>query len=99
MENFSSSYTAHCLEVTVKMDYNYLFEIVTFGILCRTFADFLLCGSIGIWIFYFTFFPLKALVEKCQQIKSVVFLDSPRLSDTTFKALAECKLVKVSIEG
>nr|XP_009941899.1 PREDICTED: LOW QUALITY PROTEIN: F-box/LRR-repeat protein 13 [Opisthocomus hoazin] len=42
---------------------------------------------------------IQALVEKCQQIKSVVFLDSPRLSDTTFKALAECKLVKVSIEG
>ncbi|KAM6287700.1 F-box and leucine-rich repeat protein 13 [Spheniscus humboldti] len=42
---------------------------------------------------------IQALVEKCQQIMSVVFLDSPHLSDTTFKALAECKLVKVSIEG
>ncbi|XP_026723811.1 dynein regulatory complex subunit 6 [Athene cunicularia] len=42
---------------------------------------------------------IQALVEKCQQIVSVVFLDSPHLSDTTFKALAECKLVKVSIEG
>uniref|UniRef100_A0A8C6K7B3 F-box/LRR-repeat protein 15-like leucin rich repeat domain-containing protein n=1 Tax=Melopsittacus undulatus TaxID=13146 RepID=A0A8C6K7B3_MELUD len=42
---------------------------------------------------------IEAVVEKCQQITSVVFLDSPRLSDTTFKALAECKLVKVSIEG
>ncbi|KAM6293071.1 LOW QUALITY PROTEIN: F-box and leucine-rich repeat protein 13 [Porphyrio hochstetteri] len=41
---------------------------------------------------------IQALVEKCHQIKSVVFLDSPHLSDTTFKALAECKLV-VSIEG
>ncbi|KAM6301718.1 LOW QUALITY PROTEIN: F-box and leucine-rich repeat protein 13 [Podargus strigoides] len=40
----------------------------------------------------------RALVEKCQQIMSVVFLDSPHLSDTAFKALAEC-LVKVSIEG
>ncbi|XP_074726008.1 F-box and leucine-rich repeat protein 13 [Strix uralensis] len=42
---------------------------------------------------------IQVLVEKCQQIVSVVFLDSPHLSDTTFKALAECKLVKVSIEG
>ncbi|NXI65787.1 DRC6 protein, partial [Anseranas semipalmata] len=42
---------------------------------------------------------IQALVEKCQQIMSVVFLDSPHLSDTTFKALAECKLVKVRIEG
>ncbi|NXC42011.1 DRC6 protein, partial [Penelope pileata] len=42
---------------------------------------------------------IQALVEKCQQITSVVFLDSPHLSDTTFKALAECKLVKVKIEG
>ncbi|XP_032852197.2 dynein regulatory complex subunit 6 isoform X3 [Tyto alba] len=42
---------------------------------------------------------IQALVEKCQQIMSVVFLDSPHLSDATFKALAECKLVKVSIEG
>ncbi|KAK4830289.1 hypothetical protein QYF61_009492 [Mycteria americana] len=42
---------------------------------------------------------IQALVKKCQQIMSVVFLDSPHLSDTTFKALAECKLVKVSIEG
>ncbi|XP_063998627.1 LOW QUALITY PROTEIN: F-box and leucine-rich repeat protein 13 [Pogoniulus pusillus] len=42
---------------------------------------------------------IQALVEKCQQIMSIVFLDSPHLSDTTFKALAECKLVKVSIEG
>ncbi|OXB71775.1 UNVERIFIED_CONTAM: hypothetical protein H355_005664 [Colinus virginianus] len=41
----------------------------------------------------------KALVEKCRQISSVVFLDSPHLSDTTFKALTECKLVKVRIEG
>ncbi|KAM9634230.1 F-box and leucine-rich repeat protein 13 isoform 2-T2 [Morphnus guianensis] len=42
---------------------------------------------------------IQALVEKCQQIMSVVFLDSPHLSDTAFKALGECKLVKVSIEG
>ncbi|XP_057273830.1 dynein regulatory complex subunit 6 [Pezoporus wallicus] len=42
---------------------------------------------------------IQAVVEKCQQITSVVFLDSPHLSDTTFKALAECELVKVSIEG
>ncbi|KFQ29905.1 F-box/LRR-repeat protein 13, partial [Mesitornis unicolor] len=42
---------------------------------------------------------IQALVEKCQQIVSVVFLDSPHLSDTTFKALAGCKLAKVSIEG
>ncbi|XP_006266653.2 F-box and leucine-rich repeat protein 13 [Alligator mississippiensis] len=42
---------------------------------------------------------IQALVEKCQQITSVVFLDSPHLSDTAFKALAECKLVKVRIEG
>nr|XP_032634758.1 dynein regulatory complex subunit 6-like isoform X1 [Chelonoidis abingdonii] len=42
---------------------------------------------------------IQALVEKCQQIMSVVFLDSPHLSDVAFKALAECKLVKVRIEG
>ncbi|KAM6320934.1 F-box and leucine-rich repeat protein 13 [Aegotheles albertisi] len=42
---------------------------------------------------------IQALVEKCHQITSVVCLDSPQLSDATFKALAECKLVKVSIEG
>nr|XP_014436316.1 dynein regulatory complex subunit 6 isoform X2 [Pelodiscus sinensis] len=42
---------------------------------------------------------IQALVEKCQQIVSVVFLGSPHLSDVTFKALAECKLVKVRIEG
>lgn len=28
-ENFSCSYTTHCLKVTVKMDYNCLFEMVT----------------------------------------------------------------------
>ncbi|KAM6420989.1 LOW QUALITY PROTEIN: F-box and leucine-rich repeat protein 13 [Pluvialis apricaria] len=37
---------------------------------------------------------IQALFEKYQQIVSVVFLDS----DTTFTALAECKLVKVSID-
>ncbi|XP_074873116.1 F-box and leucine-rich repeat protein 13 [Carettochelys insculpta] len=42
---------------------------------------------------------IQALVEKCQDIMSVVFLDSPHLSDVAFKALAECKLVKVRIEG
>ncbi|KFP84653.1 F-box/LRR-repeat protein 13, partial [Apaloderma vittatum] len=42
---------------------------------------------------------IQALVEKCQQIASVVFLHSPHLSNTTFKALAGCKLVKVSTEG
>ncbi|XP_067420619.1 F-box and leucine-rich repeat protein 13 [Emydura macquarii macquarii] len=42
---------------------------------------------------------IQALVEKCQQIMSVVFLDSPHLSDVAFKALSECKLVKVRIEG
>ncbi|XP_072198828.1 F-box and leucine-rich repeat protein 13 isoform X1 [Excalfactoria chinensis] len=42
---------------------------------------------------------IQALVEKCRQITSVVFLDSPHLSDTTFKALTECNLVKVRIEG
>ncbi|NXK50702.1 DRC6 protein, partial [Chauna torquata] len=42
---------------------------------------------------------IQALVEKCQQIMSVVFLDSPHLSDATFKALGECKLIKVRIEG
>ncbi|XP_040518054.1 dynein regulatory complex subunit 6 isoform X1 [Gallus gallus] len=42
---------------------------------------------------------IQALVQKCRQITSVVFLDSPHLSDTTFKALTECKLVKVRIEG
>ncbi|KAM3673255.1 LOW QUALITY PROTEIN: F-box and leucine-rich repeat protein 13 [Ammospiza maritima maritima] len=42
---------------------------------------------------------ISALVEKCQQVMSVVFLDSPKLSNTTFNILAECKLLKVSIEG
>ncbi|XP_051469925.1 dynein regulatory complex subunit 6 isoform X1 [Apus apus] len=42
---------------------------------------------------------IQVLVPKCQQIMSVVFLDSPHLSDTSFEALAQCKLVKVSIEG
>ncbi|KAM7055747.1 LOW QUALITY PROTEIN: F-box and leucine-rich repeat protein 13 [Acridotheres tristis] len=32
-------------------------------------------------------------------VMSVFFLDSPKLSETTFHALAECKLLKVSIEG
>ncbi|KAM6146287.1 LOW QUALITY PROTEIN: F-box and leucine-rich repeat protein 13 [Phoenicopterus ruber ruber] len=41
---------------------------------------------------------IQALVEKCQQIMCV-FLDSPHLSDTTFKALAECKLSKSALKG
>lgn len=36
------------LEVTVKMDYKYLFEIVILGIVCRIFADLLLRDSVGI---------------------------------------------------
>lgn len=47
----------------------------------------------------FHLFSSKAQVEKCQGIMSVVLLDSPKFSDTSFKALAECKLLKVSIEG
>uniref|UniRef100_A0A8D0H665 F-box and leucine rich repeat protein 13 n=1 Tax=Sphenodon punctatus TaxID=8508 RepID=A0A8D0H665_SPHPU len=42
---------------------------------------------------------IQALVEKCQQIVSIVFLEAPHISDTAFKALAECKLVEIKIEG
>lgn len=45
MENFNNLYSA---KFTVKMDCNYLFEIVTFGIICRIFAHLLLHDSIGI---------------------------------------------------
>lgn len=42
---------------------------------------------------------LKALVEKCRQIVTVEFNESPHISDTAFRALYECKLVKMKIEG
>ncbi|XP_042324603.1 dynein regulatory complex subunit 6 isoform X2 [Sceloporus undulatus] len=42
---------------------------------------------------------VQALTEKCKQIVSVEFNESPHVSDTGFKALAECKLVKMRIEG
>lgn len=49
MENSSYLYSAHSLEVTIRMGYNnYLFKIVTCSNVCRLFADPLLYDSIGI---------------------------------------------------
>ncbi|XP_062991086.1 F-box and leucine-rich repeat protein 13 [Elgaria multicarinata webbii] len=42
---------------------------------------------------------IQALAEKCKQIVSVEFNESPHVSDTGFKALAQCKLIKMKIEG
>uniref|UniRef100_A0A8D2LZR8 F-box and leucine rich repeat protein 13 n=1 Tax=Varanus komodoensis TaxID=61221 RepID=A0A8D2LZR8_VARKO len=42
---------------------------------------------------------IQALAEKCKQIVSVEFNESPHVSDTGFKALAQCKLVKMKIQG
>ncbi|XP_062839608.1 F-box and leucine-rich repeat protein 13 isoform X2 [Anolis carolinensis] len=42
---------------------------------------------------------IQGLTEKCKQIVSVEFDESPHVSDTAFKALAECQLVKMRIQG
>lgn len=44
-------------------------------------------------------FLQKALVEKCQNIVSVEFNEAPHVSDIAFKALSECRLIKIKIEG
>ncbi|XP_016075052.1 PREDICTED: F-box/LRR-repeat protein 13 isoform X1 [Miniopterus natalensis] len=42
---------------------------------------------------------LKALVEKCHRITSVVFIGAPHISDLAFKALSACNLSKIRFEG
>ncbi|XP_048356504.1 dynein regulatory complex subunit 6 isoform X2 [Sphaerodactylus townsendi] len=42
---------------------------------------------------------IQALVGKCQKIISVEFNEAPHVSDIAFKALAECQLIKIKIEG
>ncbi|XP_072821270.1 F-box and leucine-rich repeat protein 13 isoform X3 [Vicugna pacos] len=42
---------------------------------------------------------VKALVEKCHRITSVVFIGAPHISDCTFKALSNCDLRKIRFEG
>ncbi|XP_064239208.1 F-box and leucine-rich repeat protein 13 [Aotus nancymaae] len=42
---------------------------------------------------------VKALVEKCSHITSMVFIGAPHISDCTFKALSTCKLRKIQFEG
>nr|XP_056702452.1 dynein regulatory complex subunit 6 [Euleptes europaea] len=42
---------------------------------------------------------IQALVGKCQKIISVEFNEAPHVSDIAFKALAECQLVKIKVEG
>ncbi|XP_060052341.1 F-box and leucine-rich repeat protein 13 isoform X2 [Erinaceus europaeus] len=42
---------------------------------------------------------VKALVEKCSRITSVVFIGAPHISDCSFKALSTCNLRKIRFEG
>ncbi|XP_008149545.3 LOW QUALITY PROTEIN: dynein regulatory complex subunit 6 [Eptesicus fuscus] len=42
---------------------------------------------------------LKALVEHCHRITSVVFIGSPHISDLAFNALSNCNLRKIRFEG
>ncbi|XP_054512178.1 F-box and leucine-rich repeat protein 13 isoform X3 [Pan troglodytes] len=42
---------------------------------------------------------VKALVEKCSRITSLVFTGAPHISDCTFRALSACKLRKIRFEG
>ncbi|XP_054415588.1 F-box and leucine-rich repeat protein 13 isoform X3 [Pongo abelii] len=42
---------------------------------------------------------VKALVEKCSRITSLVFTGAPHITDCTFKALSTCKLRKIRFEG
>ncbi|XP_036912939.1 dynein regulatory complex subunit 6 [Sturnira hondurensis] len=42
---------------------------------------------------------VKALVEKCPHITSVVFIGAPHVSDCAFKALSTCNLKKIQFEG
>ncbi|XP_006775010.1 PREDICTED: F-box/LRR-repeat protein 13 [Myotis davidii] len=42
---------------------------------------------------------LKALVEHCLRITSVVFIGSPHISDLAFKVLSKCNLRKIRFEG
>ncbi|XP_004602328.1 dynein regulatory complex subunit 6 [Sorex araneus] len=42
---------------------------------------------------------VKALVENCFHITSVVFVGAPHISDYTFQALSTCNLRKLRIEG
>ncbi|XP_075812434.1 F-box and leucine-rich repeat protein 13 [Microtus pennsylvanicus] len=42
---------------------------------------------------------VKVLVEKCPRISTVVFLGSPHISDSAFKALSSCNLQKIRFEG
>lgn len=45
------------------------------------------------------FFLLKALVEKCPFITSVVFIGAPHISDSAFKVLSACDLRRIRFEG
>ncbi|XP_034877272.1 dynein regulatory complex subunit 6 [Mirounga leonina] len=42
---------------------------------------------------------IKALVEKCSRITSIVFIGAPHISDCAFKALSACNLRKIRFEG
>ncbi|XP_037692401.1 dynein regulatory complex subunit 6 [Choloepus didactylus] len=42
---------------------------------------------------------IKALVEKCLRLTSVVFTGAPHISDCAFKALSTCNLRKIRFEG
>uniref|UniRef100_A0A671F5B7 F-box and leucine rich repeat protein 13 n=1 Tax=Rhinolophus ferrumequinum TaxID=59479 RepID=A0A671F5B7_RHIFE len=42
---------------------------------------------------------VKALVEKCPFITSVVFMGAPHISDSAFKVLCACDLRKIRFEG
>ncbi|XP_019306809.1 dynein regulatory complex subunit 6 [Panthera pardus] len=42
---------------------------------------------------------IKALVERCPCITSIVFIGAPHISDCAFKALSTCNLRKIRFEG
>ncbi|XP_066210001.1 F-box and leucine-rich repeat protein 13 [Saccopteryx leptura] len=42
---------------------------------------------------------VKALVERCPLITSIIFIGAPHISDSTFKALSTCNLRKIRFEG
>ncbi|XP_077603081.1 F-box and leucine-rich repeat protein 13 isoform X3 [Crocuta crocuta] len=42
---------------------------------------------------------IKALVERCPHITSIIFIGAPHISDCAFKALSTCNLRKIRFEG
>ncbi|XP_070121446.1 F-box and leucine-rich repeat protein 13 isoform X6 [Equus przewalskii] len=42
---------------------------------------------------------IKALVERCPRLSSIVFMGAPHISDCAFKALSSCNLRKIRFEG